>query len=462
MEQRAAKMMDNRIGQAIRQYTQQGPSTSKQANYYKPSIGQSQDQGNASQGLITYSSQATAGSSSRSFQDRRSVTWCFRCASDEHQPEDCQATETCAGRRLASKKGDDGHFTLFDGTPSCYSYDNPGGCNPKGNASVAPAAPPAMAHALVRPTAAGPLATLLDRLDNGLLTEPHLHVLNGIENDFSYRSHKIIEKTCIYDNLQTALAKPNVIDKAIAKELATGRYLGPYTIPEVEGFVGPFIAHPIGIVRKDEHSKPRMIEDFSHPHKGPVLSLNAQTDISGLTVNWSDMVEMTNLVVKAKAGAQGATIDIEGAFRTISVTPSKYWLGVIGWRDLFYIDRAVKFGGTGSSYMFEPPADAFCEIMEDELEDIESARWADDINLCRRHSHRERPGFPLLSRQRVLFGDQVHWVPMVLGHEGGEVTEREARKDSRTHSKNARHRHHQPQRYPIPMREAQPCGANST
>jgi hypothetical protein len=43
----------------------------------------------------------------------------------------------------------------------------------------------------------------------------------------------------------------------------------------------------------------------------------------------------------------------------------------------------VKFGGTGSSYMFEPPADAFCEVVEHELEDIETTRWADDINLCR-------------------------------------------------------------------------------
>lgn len=131
MEQRAAKMMDERIGQAVRQYTQQGPSTSK-PNTYKPSASQSQDQGNANQGLITYSSQATAGNSSRSFQDRRRLTWCFRCACDEHQPEECQATETRTGRRLASKKGEDGHFTLFDGTRFCYSYNNPAGCKSRG------------------------------------------------------------------------------------------------------------------------------------------------------------------------------------------------------------------------------------------------------------------------------------------------------------------------------------------
>jgi hypothetical protein len=133
LEHRTARMMDERIGQAVRQYTQQVPSTSKQTNYYKLPTGQSQDQGNASQGLITYSSQATAGSSSRSSPDRRRVTWCFRCASNEHQPKDCHTTETRAGRRLASKKGEDGYFTLFDGTRFCYSHNNPGGCKSKGN-----------------------------------------------------------------------------------------------------------------------------------------------------------------------------------------------------------------------------------------------------------------------------------------------------------------------------------------
>ena len=63
------------------------------------------------------------------------------------------------------------------------------------------------------------------------------------------------------------------------------------------------------------------------------------------------------------------------------MSPSEYWLGVICWEDLLYIDTAMKFDGKGSSYMFEPPANTFCEIVEEELED-DTARWADDITLC--------------------------------------------------------------------------------
>lgn len=132
LEQRTTKMMDDRIGQAVRQYSQQGSSSSKQNSFYKPPVAQTQDQGNTSQNLITYPSQATVGSNTQSFQERRRFIWCFRCACDKHHPEDCQATTTRTGHRLASQKGDDGHFTLLNGLRFCYSYNNPGGCKSKG------------------------------------------------------------------------------------------------------------------------------------------------------------------------------------------------------------------------------------------------------------------------------------------------------------------------------------------
>jgi hypothetical protein len=37
---------------------------------------------------------------------------------------------------------------------------------------------------------------------------------------------------------------PEVIDKKIEKELAAGRYKGPFTKSELESLIGPFITHP--------------------------------------------------------------------------------------------------------------------------------------------------------------------------------------------------------------------------
>jgi hypothetical protein len=186
---------------------------------------------------------------------------------------------------------------------------DPKGNAPKVNTSAAPAAPLATVHTPAWPKPPWDVKTplqldrwhhFLEKLDKGNLTKAHLHVLHGIEYGFSYCSHKTIDEMCIYNNLPSALAEPDVINKMISKELAAGRYLGPYTKSEVEDFIGPFIVHPIGVICKDEQSKPHLIEDFSHPHKGTTLSLNVQTDISGLTVNWSGMTEMTRLVVNAK------------------------------------------------------------------------------------------------------------------------------------------------------------------
>ena len=88
---------------------------------------------------------------------------------------------------------------------------------------AAPVAPLATALAHARPKPPWGVKTplrldhwrhFLDRLDHGQLTKAHLHVLDGIENGFSYRSHKIIDKACIYNNLPSALDEPDVINKA--------------------------------------------------------------------------------------------------------------------------------------------------------------------------------------------------------------------------------------------------------
>jgi hypothetical protein len=78
LEQRIAEMMDEHIGLTVCQYAQQAPSYSKQNSFYKPAVTQAQDQGNASQNLITHSSQMTAGSSSYFFLDKYHLTRCFR------------------------------------------------------------------------------------------------------------------------------------------------------------------------------------------------------------------------------------------------------------------------------------------------------------------------------------------------------------------------------------------------
>jgi hypothetical protein len=54
----------------------------------------------------------------------------------------------------------------------------------------------------------------------------------------------------------------------ITKELAAGHLCGPFSQPELEALVGPFLTHPLGVIPKGK-GKWHLIEDLSFPHTSP-------------------------------------------------------------------------------------------------------------------------------------------------------------------------------------------------
>jgi hypothetical protein len=130
----------------------------------------------------------------------------------------------------------------------------------KDNISAPYVAPLATVPPLARPRPPWPVTTPLhlDRWHHHLgrfnLSNEYTELLHGIEFGFSYKSSLSITETRVYPNMRSAHEYPEVIDKKIEKELAAGRYKGPYTKTELESLIGPFIAHPLGVVKKDESS----------------------------------------------------------------------------------------------------------------------------------------------------------------------------------------------------------------
>jgi hypothetical protein len=57
--------------------------------------------------------------------------------------------------------------------------------------------------------------------------------------------------------------------------------------------------------------------------------------------------------------------------------------------------------------MFEPPADASREIVEEELDDIDTAHWADGITLCQEPINDESPYQYLDDTQDVAIGNDL-------------------------------------------------------
>jgi hypothetical protein len=229
-------------------------------------------------------------------------------------------------------------------------------------------------------------------LDRCGIINDFLDLLHDIEFGFSYNSSIQTSETLVYPNMSSAHGREETISKLIEKEITAGRYKGLFTREEVEKLVGPFIAHPLGIAQKEPSSKPRLVENLSCPHSGDTKSLNALADVSDCELNWGGLLETISLLVNAPDGTQVASIDIEGAFRTIGIKPSEFWQGVVqAGNNLFAVDLATKFGGKRSGFNFERPAKAFCLIISKTYPKISLPRWVDDIMPIRYPSNSSPP-----------------------------------------------------------------------
>jgi hypothetical protein len=216
-----------------------------------------------------------------------------------------------------------------------------------------------------------------------------LDVVAGIESGFPLNSSISIDSSRIYKNHNSAMEHPSVIEEMIASEVAARRFVGPFSQSELEGLIGPFIAHPLGLAPKSD-GRWRLVEDLSFPRDGPVPSFNSLTDISDIPVDWGGFKEMVELVVTAPPGSQGATFDWKDAFRTCPISRDDLWTGVISWKKdanpsevtLFWVDGCAKYGNTRSPGIFNRVNKAFVVICVIKGYGI-IIFWVDDLTIRR-------------------------------------------------------------------------------
>lgn len=244
-----------------------------------------------------------------------------------------------------------------------------------------------MAPAPSRPTPPWPLFRPLkpDRwlahLTHLNITHAHARLIDALNSGFSWNSTIDINTTLVYPHHSSARLNPSAVLDKIDTELASDRYIGPFSKQELEALIGPFIAHPLGVVTKS-NGKWRVIEDLSWPRKGSQPSLNSLSDNSDFSLGWSGLAEMAALVISAPPGAEFATIDWADAFRMLGIRTDELWRGIVHWEGKFYVDRAGKFGGSAIPFQFDLVGAAFKEIITRSLP-ILAAYWVDDVAACR-------------------------------------------------------------------------------
>jgi hypothetical protein len=152
----------------------------------------------------------------------------------------------------------------------------------------------------------------------------------------------------------------DAVDRHISKELEAGQISGPFELHDLQQRIGNFRTSPLGAIPKGDDDI-RVIHDLSfgepeHP------SVNDDINPDAFPSDWGSFSDEVIIVTDAAPGSQGATLDVDAAFRRCPVRPDQQQYFVIQWRGKFYVDHCVAFGGASACGVFGRVADAFAAI----------------------------------------------------------------------------------------------------
>ena len=166
-----------------------------------------------------------------------------------------------------------------------------------------------------------------------------------------------------FENHQSSLLNPSVIDSYILSEQAVGRYSPGFSPIELERLIGPFCTSPLGLVPKPHSDKFRIVQDLSYPRNIPdIRSVNADINSDDFPTMWGTFSSTAALILSLPPGCVAATFDISAAYRTVPVLPLQQNALCIFWKGLVYVDRALMFGLTSSAGVFGSVADMLVAI----------------------------------------------------------------------------------------------------
>ena len=152
-------------------------------------------------------------------------------------------------------------------------------------------------------------------------------------------------------NLQSALARPDVIQEYLAQECNAGHTAGPFPAPPLPNFV----VSPLGAVPKKRSGKWRLIMHLSHP---PGSSVNDGISTSDFPLRYSTVYDAMDSIMHLGRHTLMAKVDVKSAFRLCPVRPSEHHLLGMQWQGQYYFDRVLPFGLRSAPFIFNSLAQA--------------------------------------------------------------------------------------------------------
>ncbi|RXN20392.1 poly [Labeo rohita] len=185
------------------------------------------------------------------------------------------------------------------------------------------------------------------------------YLLSGLRHGFNPGVECVLSQNKICNNLQSALAEPDVVNDLIKKEVNSGFMIGPFDNPPFE----VFRISPVGVATRKFSGKKRLIIDLSSPHNSPVPSINSLIPLDEFSLRYHDIDQAVELIKTAGRGAWLAKVDITSAFKVMPIHPDSWHLFGIRWLEKFYFAVRLTFGCKSSPKIFDMLSEAICWIL---------------------------------------------------------------------------------------------------
>ena len=156
-------------------------------------------------------------------------------------------------------------------------------------------------------------------------------------------------------NLASARKHPDIIDTELAKEIAAGRILGPFS----ECPLTNLRTSGMGAVAK-KNGKWRVIMHLSALEGS---SINDFIDKGDFPIHYATVDDAVAMVSRYGKGCIMAKIDLKAAFRMVPIAAEEWDLLGLHWKGKYYIDTCLPFGLRSAPYLFNQFASALHWIM---------------------------------------------------------------------------------------------------
>jgi hypothetical protein len=205
----------------------------------------------------------------------------------------------------------------------------------------------------------------LRRLSAANLTSRYPSIYIGLCSGFSADIPPLTH-TFSPPNNPSIIEHHNAFEDIVNKEFSKGRYLGPFSLAEVESTLGPIQTAPLSLVLKPgKPGKFHLVQNLSFPVSSmPVPSVNSLVDPDNFPSPYSTFPIVALVLSTLPPGSQAAVRDVAEAYRTIPLHPSQWHALIVRLSESnFAVDTSTCFGFGPSGGIYGNVGSAGADIM---------------------------------------------------------------------------------------------------